>query len=147
MKTVNDILLRKGPPFNVIEPDASVVDALSLMSCENLDHVIVMIGDHYLGILCEHDYTRKLLVPGIDLQHVKVREIMNSYLPILSMDESLERCMKLMDQFHTRHLPVFDEMVFRGVITMDDIIKEAVFNRDIFDLDRPEVAVTELGLH
>lgn len=133
MKTVSSILSRKGPVFNVVSPDTPVLHTIQLMSCENCDFVVVKTDNFYLGILTEADYTRKVVMKNLNADKLKAKDIMNTNLPIVHLGESIEKCMKLMDQFHFHQLPVFDDMTFIGVITMDDIIREAVFNHDIFD--------------
>lgn len=134
MKTVSSVLKRKGPTFNVVFPETPVLHAVQLMSCENCTFVVVKTDDFYLGLITETDYTRKIVMKNLDANKVRARDIMNTNLPIVHTYESLERCMRLMNQFLVRQLPVFDEeMQFKGVISMDDIIREAVFSHDIFD--------------
>ena len=139
MEKVTNILTRKHPHFNTISPLCTVSDALHRMCCENVDHLIVLDGDDYRGVLSEHDITVKLMYFSKPLNKIYVQDIMNTGLPVASNEDTLERCMLLMKQFSVRYLPVFDGLIFKGIISSDDIIEEAVFNRtDIFDPQREE---------
>lgn len=141
MEKVTNILLRKPPPFNTVLPTCSIDDALHQMQCENVDHLIVLDGNAFLGILSDHDITTKVIFANRPLTLVYVKEIMNTKLPMATTDDSIERCMRLMRQFNVRFMPVFEDRTFKGVISVDDIIQEAIFYREaIFDVvkdDRP----------
>ena len=59
---------------------------------------------------------------------------MKTRLPVVTTDDTVEKCMKIMRQHSVRFLPVFDGFDFKGVISTDDIIYEVVKNRmDVFD--------------
>ncbi|HET9744167.1 MAG TPA: CBS domain-containing protein, partial [Chitinophagaceae bacterium] len=54
--------------------------------------------------------------------------------PAATTDDTVERCMQLMRQHHVRYLPVFEDYSFRGIVSTEDILEEAVNNRmEIFD--------------
>ncbi|MBI3883285.1 MAG: CBS domain-containing protein, partial [Sphingobacteriales bacterium] len=42
MRTVANILENKAPAFNVISPDAKVIEALQMMNSVNLSYLVVM---------------------------------------------------------------------------------------------------------
>jgi hypothetical protein len=39
--------------------------------------------------------------------------------------------MVLMNVYKTRYLPIFDEMEFKGVLTMNDLMREVIEHTDI----------------
>ena len=134
MEKVTNILSRKHPHFNTVLPNSCVDDALHQMHCENVDHLIVLEGNAFLGILSEHDITSKGIFANKPLTLVYVKDIMNTTLPMATIDDSIERCMHLMTEFNVRYMPVFEDRTFKGVISVEDIIQEAIFNREaIFD--------------
>ena len=134
MEKVTNILSRKHPNFNTILPDCCIDDALHQMHCENVDHLVVLDGNAFLGILSEHDITSKGIFSNKPLSLVYVKDIMNTALPLATIDDSIERCMRLMRQFNVRYMPVFEDRTFKGVISVDDILQEAISYREaIFD--------------
>jgi predicted transcriptional regulator len=59
---------------------------------------------------------------------------MNSLLPTASTDDTVENCMQMMRQHKVRYVPVFEDFSFKGIISTEDILEEAVRNRaEIFD--------------
>ena len=126
MSKIKDILTKKGPHFNIVTPETKVLDALTLMKAENLSYVVVMKDDQYLGLMSERDYTHKIKLEGRQSETATVKDIMTSNYPVIGYSDDLERCMVLMNVYKTRYLPVFDEMEFKGILTMNDLMREVI---------------------
>jgi predicted transcriptional regulator len=125
------MLQKKGPVFNVVTPDTKVVEALNIMKSENLSYVVVMQDGNYLGIMSERDYTHKVKLQGKKSETTTVKDIMSSDYPVVGFGEDLQRCMVLMNVYKTRYLPIFDEMNFQGVLTMNDLMREVIAKDDL----------------
>jgi predicted transcriptional regulator len=140
MRTVADILENKAPAFNTIGPDAKVIEALQMMNSVNLSYLIVMKDGTFNGIFSERDYSRNVILKGLHSDSCPVSEVMSTSLPMVDLDESVEKCMQLLNTHKTRYLLVFDNKEFKGVVTINDVLREAIANKEsIFD----EVAMRE----
>ena len=126
MRTVNEILLEKGPYFNYIEASASVRDAITLMKSQNISYLIVMEKGNYAGIVSERDYAHKIVLMNKHSNTTLVKEIMSTDLPVICGTDIGERCMILMNAVKSRYLPVFDGLDFKGVITIHDLMRDAI---------------------
>ncbi len=126
MSKIKQILQKKGPHFNTVTPDTKIVDALTIMKSENLSYVVVMLDNQYLGIMSERDYTHKVKLQGRKSETSTVKDIMTSDYPVIGYEDNLERCMVLMNVYKTRYLPVFDDMQFQGILTMNDLMREVI---------------------
>jgi len=131
MSKIQEILQKKGPNFNIVTPETKVVEALNIMKSENLSYVVVMQDSKYLGIMSERDYTHKIKLQGKHSETTTVEDIMCTDYPVIGFDEQLQRCMVLMNVYKTRYLPIFDEMEFKGVLTMNDLMREVIEHTDI----------------
>jgi predicted transcriptional regulator len=60
MRTVGEILKQKGHQFNFIEADETVLDAITLMKCENISYLIVFENDNILALFRSGIISRKL---------------------------------------------------------------------------------------
>ena len=140
MEKITTILDKKQTHFNRISPDCSVGHALLRMSTENTEYLIVLDEDEkFLGLLTEHDIARKTIFTNRQIDDISVKEIMNTKIPFADVNDSVEHCMRLMKRHNTRYLPVFEGFGFRGVVSGDDILEEAVSNRaGIFDEEEEE---------
>ncbi|QEC69026.1 CBS domain-containing protein [Panacibacter ginsenosidivorans] len=126
MRTVSEILKTKGPQFNYIAPTRTVLEAVSLMKAENISYLIVRENGNYLGIICERDYTHKVILLNKHSDTTLVKEIMSTDLPVVGLSDTTEECMMLMNSSKSRYLPVFEGFEFKGVITIHDLMREAI---------------------
>ncbi len=126
MNKVSAILARKGNVAINVLPETTVLDAIKLMAEKNIGSVVVMENDHYLGIVTERDYSRKVILKGKHSVDTKVSEIMSEDLPNIKPGDSVELCMSLMTQQNIRYLPVFDNNQLCGIISMSDVVKETI---------------------
>jgi len=126
MNKVSAILARKGNYAVNVLPETTVLDAIKLMAEKNIGSVVVMENDHFLGIVTERDYSRKVILNGKHSVNTKVSEIMSEDLPSLKPSDSIELCMSLMTQQNIRYLPVFENHQLCGIISMSDVVKETI---------------------
>lgn len=131
MRTVEDILNTKTKAFNSVSSHTLVIDALSMLNSVNLSYLIVMDGDVYKGIFSERDYSRNVILKGRTSRSTTVEEVMTKDLPIVQLYDSVEHCMNTMLVNKHRYLLAYDEQQkFRGVITIHDLLREVIANRE-----------------
>lgn len=134
MKTVSDIIAGKPRPENTIEPTALVIDALRIMDRLNLSYVIVMDGEEYKGVFSERDYSRNVALKGRSSGTAAVQEVMNTELPVVGLDDSVEHCMDLIAKTKARYLVVYADKYFEGIITIHDLLRLVLANKeDVFE--------------
>ena len=134
MRTVANILIHKAPVFNFVEPDAKVIEALQIMNSVNLSYLVVYQNDTFYGIFSERDYSRKVILKGLHSDTCSVREVMSINLPVIGMQDTVEKCMQLLNIHKTRYLIVFDKNEFKGIVTINDVLREAIENKEmVFD--------------
>lgn len=134
MRTVANILQNKPPVFNIIDSDAKVIEALQMMNSVNLSYLVVKKGDQFMGIISERDYSRKVVLKGLHSSTSSVKDVMSTTLPTVMMQDTAEMCMQQFSTYKTRYLLAFDNNDFKGVITIYDILREAIENKEmVFD--------------
>ncbi len=126
MSTVRDIIRKKGSEIFSISSDATVFEALKIMSDHNLGALIVVVGGEVKGILSERDCVRKVDLMGRAARETQVVDIMTSKVVYVEASQPLEECMALMIDKNIRHLPVFDNKELLGLISVRDVLKEVV---------------------
>ena len=129
MNLVSDIIARKGVSAIAVPPDTTVVEALRIMAEKNIGSVLVMDAGEYLGIMTERDYSRKVALKGKNSATTKVSEIMSTDLPSVKPADTVERCMQLMTDKNIRYLPVFENEMLAGVISMSDVVKQTILEQ------------------
>ena len=126
MKKVNDILNIKGHDVWSIAPDASVYDAIYLMTDKKVGALTVIEDSKLVGMISETDYTRNVILKGRSSQSTSVKEIMTTQVLYVQPEQDIEDCMVLMTEKRTRHLPVLDEGKLIGLISIGDVVKSII---------------------
>jgi len=130
MGCVKDILNTKGSKIYSISPKATVYEALEMMSEKNIGALVVMENKKVAGIISERDYARKIILQKKTSKKTLVKEVMSSDLFSVTADTSVEDAMILMTGKHVRHLPVFEKNKFVGIISIGDVVKTIISNKD-----------------
>jgi len=134
MRIVKNILESKPHAFNEIPSNTLVIDALNALNSVNLSYLIVKDQNVYKGIFCERDYSRNVILKGRSSDSTTVKEIMTTDLPIVTLTDSVEHCMNLMNTQKTRYLLAYDNNEFVGVITIHDLLRQVIANKEgVFD--------------
>jgi CBS domain-containing protein len=126
MPTIKDLLLSKNRKLVTVSSSASIFDALKIMAESNIGCLIVLDGDHYVGMFTERDYARKIILEGRSSDTTSVNEIMVSDIPMLNSDDTIELCSKIMTEKILRYLPVFENGQLVNLISQSDIIKYTI---------------------
>lgn len=129
MKKVKDILARKGSNVTHVNPDTSVLEALTIMADQNIGSVVVMEGEKFIGIVTERDYSRKVVLKGKSSTDTKVSEIMSTDFPRITPTDTVEQCMQLLSAKNLRYLPVFDGDTLAGIVSINDVVKETIITQ------------------
>lgn len=135
MKSIDAILKEKSRDIYSVVPDTTVFDALRLMAEKNIGAVLVIENDQVLGILSERDYARKVALEGKTSREMKTREIMSSQVLFIDGTQTPEDAMVLMTEKHVRHLPVFEGSRLVGVLSIGDVVKALIDERN-FTIDQ-----------
>lgn len=126
MKTVAQLLKLKPEGAISIRPEVPVLDALRLLADKDLGAVLVMDGSRLVGIVSERDYARKVELKGKSSNATLVSEIMTREVVFVTPSQTNKECMALMTGKHLRHLPVIDNERVVGILSIGDLVKDAI---------------------
>jgi CBS domain-containing protein len=126
MKRVDQLLHAKGHEVLSISPDASVLEAISLMAEKGIGALVVMQDDALIGVVTERDYARKVILKGRSSRSTPVRDIMTADVTTTTGDQTIETCMNTMMDERIRHLPVLDGDRVVGIISIGDLVKAII---------------------
>ncbi|NWF89029.1 MAG: CBS domain-containing protein [Ignavibacteriaceae bacterium] len=135
MKTVREMLLKKGNRIFSISPNQKVFEALQQMAEKEVGALLVLDGESLVGIISERDYARKVALEGKSSRESLVSEIMSPNVIYVEVNTTTEECMALMINKKVRHLPVYDKGKLAGVISIGDVVN-AIIDEKEFEIDQ-----------
>ncbi len=145
MSTVSKVLEKKGNEILSVSPDTIIFDTIQKMADRSAGTALVMENDQLVGIISERDFIRKVYLQGKCAESISVREVMSTELTVVSPEEPLENCMNAMTEKRIRHLPVAEDGKIVGVISIGDIVKFTVEQRD-FEIKNLQSYIAGPGL-
>lgn len=123
---VSGILQSKGSNVFSIGSGATVLEALKMMGEKNIGALPVIDDGKLTGILSERDYARKVVLKGKTSSETFVNEIMTASPIVVGPDDSIEKCMEIMSTKKIRHLPVVNDGVVTGMISIGDVVTSII---------------------
>lgn len=124
--TVNQILNAKGKNVYSVRSTTTVYEALKVMGEKNIGAILIIDDSELKGILSERDYARKIVLKDKSSKETLVDEIMESTVFTVKLSDNLENCMELMSTKRIRHLPVLENEIVVGIISISDVVKAII---------------------
>lgn len=126
MANVRALLNNKGYALWQVGEETSLIDAIELMAEKDIGAVVVLEDECLVGILSERDCVRRAMLQGKNPHEMRVCEVMTPTVIFARPEFTLRACMAIMTENHIRHLPVLEEGVPIGLITLGDVVKEII---------------------
>jgi CBS domain-containing protein len=121
--TVRLILKEKGQDVWRVSPDGCVYDAIELMAEKHVGALMVVHEGQLVGVVSERDYARKVILQGKSSKQTQVKEIMTTPAIFVTPEQTVEDSMRIMTDNHIRHLPVVENGILLGVVSIGDLVK------------------------
>ncbi|PIQ98878.1 MAG: hypothetical protein COV66_13330 [Nitrospinae bacterium CG11_big_fil_rev_8_21_14_0_20_45_15] len=105
-----------------IGPSASLLDAIRMMSENEIHSLMVEEGGEYIGILTSHDISRKAVTMNLDIEIAKVSEVMTFPLIKLDAEKSMTDAAEIMREKGVHHLLITENDQPLGILSINDYI-------------------------
>jgi CBS domain-containing protein len=121
--TVRLVLKQKDQNIWSVSPGACVYDAIEIMADKYVGALMVVFEGKLVGVVSERDYARKVILQGKSSKQTPVSEIMSSPAIFVTPEQTVEDSMRIMTDKHIRHLPVVEDGILLGVVSIGDLVK------------------------
>jgi CBS domain-containing protein len=125
-RTLRQVLVAKPKGLWTAAPSDSVLTALQSMTDKNVGLLVVLDQDKLVGVVSERDCVRRAVLAGKSLESTKVSDIMVRDVVTVLVGHTFADCLRLMHQHSVRHLPVIDGSRVVAVVSVRDLLREAV---------------------
>jgi len=123
---VETILQSKGRAVVTVTSGTSIADAVGQLNTRRIGAVVVVDDGRVTGILSERDVVRHLGAQWGDLAGRPVSDIMTKNVVTASRFASISDVMEQMTDRRIRHLPIVDNGVLGGIVSIGDIVKRKI---------------------
>lgn len=130
MNKIEEILNEKGRTVHSVGPDATMREALKIMAANKIGAVLIVEGDKIHGIFSERDCVQNLAQLSDCSLDAPVTDFMTSPVYYVTPDQTLDDCMAVMTSKRLRHLPVRQDEKLVGLISIGDVVKKVLSERD-----------------
>ena len=125
-RSLRRILASKPEALWTVAPADSVLTAQQMMADKDIGLVVVMEGSKLAGVLSERDCARRVLLGRKSPESTPVADIMVRNVVTIDAEHTFADCLRLMHKHSIRHLPVVDKGKVIAVVSIRDLLSEAV---------------------
>lgn len=142
-RSLKQIIAARPRSLWTVAPTDNVQKAMRLMAEQNIGLVVVTEHGVIAGVLSERDCVRRLALAGKVPELTPVTDIMVRDVITVDLAKTFADCLKLMHQHDIRHLPVVENGTPLTVISIRDLLAEAVqhHTRVIGELERERMTI------
>ena len=142
-RSLKKILAAKPKSLWSVGPKDYALTAMRLMAEKNIGLVLVIEHGAIAGVLSERDCVRRLVLAGKSPEITPVADIMVRDVVKVDSGKMFADCLKLMHQHGIRHLPVVENDIPITVISIRDLLAEAVAHhaKIITELERERMTM------
>ena len=129
---ISDVLRSKGHEVVRVHPDTSVSDAVRKLSERRIGAVVV--EDRWMklaGIFSERDLLDAIAHRGAAALACRVSELMTSPVVTCRSSDRIDAVLGLMTLRRIRHLPVVDGSELAGIVSIGDLIKHRLDEKEL----------------
>ena len=143
-RTLQEILASRPRTLLSVAPADSVLSALQIMSDNDVGCVVVLERGELVGIVSERDCARRVALERRPPETTPIADIMVRNVITAGLLHTFADCLRLMHQHGIRHLPVMDNGKPVTVVSIRDLLSEAVAHhaKIITELERERMTMT-----
>jgi CBS domain-containing protein len=124
---ISDILRSKGSFVATVPPDVTVAEVVAELARLKVGALVVSSdGQRITGIVSERDVARHLHLRGGSVMEHGVTSIMTSEVHTCRPDDDVESLMVTMTDRRIRHVPVVQDDVLAGIVSIGDVVKSRI---------------------
>lgn len=129
--TVEKILKGKGDDIFAVHPDHTIAEAAQLLTNRRIGAALVCNGSTCVGVLSERDIVLGLAKHKADALTMPVKALMSSPVVTCTPGDRVKDIMSVMSQRRIRHLPVVADDSLVGMVSIGDVIKHRLAEKQL----------------
>jgi CBS domain-containing protein len=124
---IHHLVSAKGAAVATITADATVAEAVSRMAARRIGALVVSADGRSIdGVISERDIVRGLAAFGAVILERPVRALMTNEVHTCRSADTVDGVMAIMTARRIRHVPVVDDDVMVGIVSIGDVVKHRI---------------------
>jgi CBS domain-containing protein len=142
-RPLRQVLGPKSWDLRTVGGNDTVLTALRAMADRNIGFLVVLEQAAMIGVLSERDCVRRVILAGKSPENTPVSDAMTRQVVTIDLSHAFGDCLRLMHQHAIRHLPIVSNGKPVAVISIRDLLAEAVRHHEtvINALERERMTV------
>ena len=123
---VADILRVKGSTLYTVQRDEPLAKAAQIMAEKDIGSLVVMEHGDLVGMLTFREVIVSIVGNGGEVGSMLVRKAMDDHPLTCTSETELDEVRRMMLDRHARYMPVMNQKMLMGVISLYDVAKAVV---------------------
>lgn len=124
ISNIGDVLRLTGSNLLTLPPDETVMAVARRIDQNKRGMAVVRdAGERMLGVVSVIDINRAVANYGEQAPSLPVSKIMNTAVVSCKPQDRVHEALAKMKTYHIRHLPVVEDGILRGLVTMRDLLQ------------------------
>ena len=131
MTMVAAILRHKGHEVIAVNPAATIAEVAEVLRARRIGAVLVTDSlGQLLGIVSERDIVRSMAAHGATTLERTAAQLMTRVVVTAFPATTIPEAMRLMTEHRVRHIPVLDNGMLVGLISIGDVVKARIMEQE-----------------
>lgn len=117
---VSEVRMAMMWPVATVDGSATLAEVAEALAADEIGALCVTEDGRLAGVVSERDVVVHLAA-GADPTHLTASDVMSNDLVTISPGESLIVAARRMEEAQVRHLPVLDDNLMAGIVSMRDL--------------------------
>ena len=127
---VSDILRVKGSTLYTVKAEDPLANAAQIMAEKDIGSLVVMDKGELVGMLTFREVINSIVKNGGEIGATVTRAAMDTRPLTCTSETELDEVRRMMLERHARYMPVMNEKMLMGVISLYDVAKAVVDSQD-----------------
>jgi CBS domain-containing protein len=120
---IGQILKTKGRSVMTAAPDDSIQEITLRLASRKIGAIVILEGDKVVGIISERDIIRLIAEHGAKALSMPTKDAMTRNVISCTRECTVDEVMETMTKGRFRHVPVIENGVLVGIISIGDVVK------------------------
>ena len=119
-----------------IDGESTIYEACKIYKDLKVGSLLITLNKALVGIVTGRDFIERAMCEVLDIQKIKVKNIMSTDIKTVDPSENIDRALEIMKNNKIKKLPVVQKNELVGIITITDIAYSRPNIKNFLDINK-----------